>query len=144
MVAKTTVLADIREFFQHEAPVGATDVYPGMLVSLTSGAIVPHASAGAKPNPKYVALESVRPDGGGLTSAYTETSESVPYYIPLVGDRLNVLLATSQTIVAGDNLTSNGSGYWKKVGSGDTAVAIAREAVTTTSSAAFILAEILE
>lgn len=145
MTTPTTILASVREpdFFR-EGAVGATDVKPGMLVKIASAAVVPHASAGAKPAPLYIAMESVRPtDGGGVDTTYSETGESIPYFIGLPGEKFYLLLTTSQTISDEDNLTSAGNGYVKKVGSGDTAVFVAREAKTTTSAAALILAEVL-
>lgn len=151
-MAPTTIMAAVRRYYQREAPLGSQTPYeapikPGMLIQLESdGSALPHSTAGAKPQPLYVAIEDVRIDGGGTESAYEDEGEAVHYHIPASGDKLYFLLAAGEDVAYDALLTSNGDGSVKAVGGG-TAVLAAREAVDNApgvdSLPVFILAEVL-
>jgi hypothetical protein len=126
-------------------------ITPGMLLKLGSaGTVVAHSDESGNA-PKMFALEDEL-QGKEISQAYS-SGDLVLCGIFRPGDEVNALLATSQTIVIGDLLESNGAGYLKKHAPDpeesearkvqEGVIAMALEAVTTTSSASRIRVEIM-
>lgn len=106
-------------------------VKPTMLLDVSSGAVVPHATADAVPAILRIADISVG-KAGDIDTAYA-SGEIVNYGEGLVnGQYIAVTVAASQTIAAGDELASNGAGLVKAPDTAGVGVIfIADEAVTT-------------
>lgn len=119
----------------------AAAITPGHLLALNSaGAYVPHNSAGAQPE-RLFAVENALA-GKGINDAYA-SGDRIQIHVAAPGDEVSAWLTTSQTVVVGDQLASAGNGSLRKKNSGDFPVAIAIEAVTTTTSAARIRVRVL-
>lgn len=128
--------------------VASVAVLPGYLLteglSGDAGKVKPHATAdgGARP---WFAIESLVPSLANSQTAPIDLAyaigDSVRSAFAHPGDLIYALLATSQTIVEGDDMVSAGDGTLKKataatavtVGISRQIVAKAAEAVTTTS-----------
>jgi hypothetical protein len=67
----------------------------------------------------------------------------VQCWIPQRGDVVYAVLAASQTILVGDQLAITTGGVLKKKGTGEVAIAIAEEAVTTESATGRVIARII-
>ena len=87
--------------------------------------------------------------GNGIDVDYT-VGKLVQYLTPVLGDQINALLTTSQTIKKGNFLSSQGDGKLKKyvVSSGEpdyikAIVLMALEDKTTTSSVARIVGRVV-
>jgi hypothetical protein len=128
------------------APAAAA-VTPGMLLKLnTDGTTQAHGTADGAALSRMIATENFWSNhGSGLAIDHPyATGETVHYIHALPGDQLNLLLTTSQTIVIGDPLVSNGDGFLKKATISastleDAVVGYAAAAVTTTGATARIL-----
>ncbi|MCK9281403.1 MAG: hypothetical protein M0P71_12330 [Melioribacteraceae bacterium] len=152
-MSETTILQK-GDVLQKEAlSASATTIYPGDLLEIDSaGAVKEHATAGGNARPVLVAIENGL-QGDEVSEVYTAES-LVQYIAPKSGDEVLLRLATSQTIAIGDRLESASAGLVQKhtpdgdssqyVGSGytDPVVAIAMEAVTTTTAIDYIWAMI--
>jgi len=116
----------------------AVTILPGIgVVEDSTGALI---ASVATVYAKSFALENGML-GDDIDHAY-EPEENVHYGVFRQGDEVSAILAQSQTIAIGAILSFTTGGFLKAVGS-DVAVAIAKEAVTTTSAEARIVVEIL-
>ena len=147
---KTVLLSGDRCYFK-EAKSTAAAITPGDLVEIVSGGYVQrHALAGGNASKKF-AFEN-EGVGGTIDTGYANSS-LVKFFVAERGSVVNVRLATSQTIVAGDKMESAGAGLVRKhlpdyeSGTGEIMpeciVGIAMEAVTTTSSVARLAMEVI-
>lgn len=106
-------------------------ITPGMLVEqLSTGKVQAQSTPGECDLP-MVALEDEL-QGKGIDDNYAE-NDPVQIWVVQRGEIVNALLTTGQTVVVGDALTSTGDGTLKEASYEDVVVAIAAEAVTTTS-----------
>lgn len=121
--------------------LSAEAISAGHLLALASTGKVGLASTGV--NQKLIALEN-QADATGVDGAYI-SGTTVRCGIMQRGANAVMKLATSQTIVIGDYLVSAGSGNLKKASTetGAEIIGIALEAITTTSTVANILVEVL-
>lgn len=130
-MAKNTIklkkyLDVIEEMIAHAA------ITPGMLVEqLSTGKIRAHSGDGVVAIP-MVALEDEL-QGKGIDDAYA-ADDPVQVWVVQRGEIVNAILTTGQTIVIGDELTATGDGTLTEATYEDEVVAIAVEAVTTTSA----------
>ena len=109
-------------------------ITPGHLVMRNSAdAVVVHATSGGETSPLF-AKEDVY-QGRTIDDAYA-SGEPVQLHHAGSGDVINCILATSQTIVIGDDIMSNGNGQVAKKTSTNWIIGKAIEAVTTTGTAA--------
>jgi hypothetical protein len=111
-MAKETIMlkkhADVYEEFEAHATI-----IPGMLVELNSDKeVLAHDTAQGSVIPPMFAIEDAL-QGKGIDDDYA-AGDDVRVWIPGRGDVVNALLEDEQTIVIGDFLVSNGSGYLKK------------------------------
>lgn len=131
--------------------VAGGTITPGMLIKLGSaGTVTAHNDASGNAQ-KLFALEDEL-QGKEISQNYS-SADQVLCGVFGRGDEVNAILATSQTIVIGDLLESAGNGYLqkhspdpeeseaRKVQEG--IVAMALEAVTTTTAVSRIRAEIM-
>ena len=95
--------------------IASGTIYPGMLLERTSAAntVKPHALDEGKVAGGLVAIEDAL-QGNGIATAYTATYRCF-FRSFLPGDEVYARIATGQNIAIGDRLTSNGSGYLKKM-----------------------------
>lgn len=107
------------EMVQHEHKLasGAADVEPGMLIERVddgSGniAVQPHSSAGAI-DEVYVAIEARGRGMSALDSGYSDGGDSYVRYVKVSGGGINAKLAVGETVAIGDQLVSNGDGYFR-------------------------------
>jgi len=140
MGLQKTVLVNGEYAMQKEA-VADAGITPGMFCEKTATGCKVHATAGARINGRLVAIEDDM-QGKGITDAYVAT-DIVRLRALRTGNVVNAILAGSQTVTKALELTSNGDGTLKIAGTGDTVVAIAEEAVTTTGAVARILVEMV-
>lgn len=150
MAPKTIVLRG--KGIRKEAPVQAANtVTPGHLCERhTDGSVRPHGTAGGIAPAKLIAVEN-EIAGKGIDENYAAAEQCLLEALP-AGCEIYAILATSQTIVIGDKLESNGDGTLRKhvpqtavppdVAVGQI-VATALEAVTTTGATARIRAEMV-
>ncbi len=140
--------------------LGNGAIIPGELLTwVTSGAdLDQHATAGGNRENTKVAIENMFSDhGDGLSIDHAYADNETVFYIQgIPGDRLYMWASTSQTIVKGDPLVSDGAGMLAKhvpeavdeAGSTtftnyvDAIVGYAAQDVTTTSTKARILVDI--
>lgn len=117
--------------------------YPGYLMEMATGADAgkykPHATAGGKAIPVFLVEDDYQ--GKTIDDQYA-IGDLGRFVIADVGDVINAVLTTSQTIAVGDYLESAGNGQLRVLASG-VAIARAEAAVTTTASADFIPVQIL-
>ena len=96
----------IEEFVATEA------ITPGHLLEMDSnGKCLKHNVAGGNCYPMFALEDELQ--GKGVTDAYA-SGDPVQVWIPNTGDIVRGVLTTSQTIVIGDWLQSNGDGTLKK------------------------------
>lgn len=119
--------------------VAAEAISPGHLLDVdSSGEAIKHATAGGN-RPRLFALEdALRSYTIDLTGNDYAADDPVQVLWALPGDKINALLTTSQTIVVGDDMTSNADGTLKKDTGSDSIIGIAAEAVTTTAAVAHL------
>lgn len=127
---------------QFEA-IAAEEITPGSLVEVTSaGKVKNHATAQGNAIPYFVMEDAIL---GKTINDKVAKDDLARVMVAGRGDEVNAILDTSQTIVVGDLLASAGDGTLKKFtaiecaseGAVTTplqAVAVALEAVTTTSA----------
>lgn len=120
-----------------ELDAGGT-VYPGHLLQLDSdGDVTVHSTDGGRARPVKVALEDEL-QGNDINDAYSADNR-LRLVTAKPGDKLQMKLAAGEDIAIGDELVSNGDGTLRERASGDEeTVAIAREAVDNTASAATV------
>ena len=106
-------------------------VSPTMILDLTAGKVLPHATADAVPAILRIADISVG-KAGDIDTPYA-SGEIVNYGEGLInGEYVAVTVAASQTIAVGGELASNGAGLVKSPAvAGAGVIFIADEAVTT-------------
>ncbi len=143
---KTVILKGVGVSEEKEAVAAIT---PGDLIELTSAdKFQRHSSAGGNAQRCFAMEDELQ--GKEISDDYS-ADDIVLARTMSNGDRVNALLTTSQTVVIGDKLESNGDGKLRKyvrnsssgVDEAETIVAIAREAVTTTGAVARIDSEII-
>jgi hypothetical protein len=154
----TIKLKPVETFRQEEAPVVTAAVYPGMLVDhkgtnlAGTNTVTPHATAVGR-SERTVAVEegllgsNGNPNTGGtapLATPYAIGARCKFLYM-LPGAEFQAYLAATQTLVAGDYLTSNGDGAFKKSTAPATDFLVAKvlEAITTTTAGGFVAARML-
>jgi hypothetical protein len=124
-------------------------ITPGMLIEkISSGKVRAHGSAGCDAQRMFAVENDLV--GSEIGTAYTDGNK-VLYKVFQPGNEVYARLTTSQTIAIGDYLESNGDGNLRKHASDSAGVVeypegivgIAQEAVTTTSSVARIVVEII-
>jgi len=130
MTINTVLLSPETKAMRREKLSGAV-ISPTMLLDVSSGEIVPHATADAKPAILRIADINVG-SAGDIDTDYAD-GEIVNYVEGMSnGEYVAVTIAASQTIAAGGELASNGAGLLKSPAVAGTGVIyIADEAVTT-------------
>ncbi len=141
-----------------EEAVATGAITPGNLLAIGASGVANHAVASGNAQPIFAFEDELQ--GKTISDDYA-IGDLVQILYPTPGDEVYANLATSQTIVAGDFLESAGNGalqkhvdYTTTVDEGGTAtvvvtvparpiVAVATEAVTTTSSLGRIKAKII-
>ena len=121
----------------------AATILPGQMLVKTSAAdtVTPHATAGGQWIGNLFAIENSL-YGKGIADPYASGSQ-VLFKSGEPGDEILMVLATSQTIAIGASLASAGNGNVKVAnGTTDIVIAMALEAVTTTSATAMIRCQI--
>jgi len=143
-----TVTIQSQYFVQKEYVANAA-ITPGHLVQLMStGKVRVHANAGQNAQRMFAVEDDIQ--GNEIGTAYS-SGNIVLCRIFQRGDEVYAILTTSQTIAINDMLDSTGDGTLKKhtadsagvVEYPEAIVAIALEAVTTTSAVARIRVEII-
>jgi len=89
-------------------------LYPGMLCELTSDSddtVQKHSTAGASGERAIVFEDDIQ--GKEVSEVYADAN-TVQYDIYKRGERANVRIADGEAIAKGDNLVSNGDGYFKE------------------------------
>jgi hypothetical protein len=115
-------------------------IYPGMLVEeMSTGKLRAHATAAGNAIPMFALEDELQ--GNDIDDNYAD-GDQVKFRIFLPGDVVNARLATSQVIAKDSKLESAGSGLLRALNAG-TPIAVAREAVTTTTAVKRICAEIM-
>lgn len=114
-MSQNVIAVDVRYKKGLECLAGGT-VYPGFLCEKSAGTLIAHSRAGKKASfiADYIPEESI-------SDAYS-SGEWMKYFPVEAGDRVLCYLTTTQTITAGDEVTSAGNGYVKEASSGATAV----------------------
>lgn len=105
------IAVDVRHAAPQEGIAGGT-ILGGMLIKPSGSDWVAHSVAGGSSD--YVANCLMESD---ISTAFAD-GDLLPYMRLIAGDKVNALLTTNQTVVEGDNLTSNGDGYLKLAGTG--------------------------
>lgn len=131
--------------------VATEAITPGYLIEGFGTSIAKHSTSGGNTRKAFALINDLV--GDDIDDDY-DSGDTVQIGLFRSGDKMNGVLATSQTIVAGDPLESNGDGTLKKHDpSVDTSsssvdvyrdgiVGYAAEAVSTTSSTARIEVEV--
>ena len=128
---------------------GSGTIAPGMALERTSTAdqLQAHSVAEGKINGGLISVEDTL-QGEGLSDSYSD-GEQIRFISFLPGDEAYLYIAQGQNISIGDELVSNGDGYFKKhvndSSSGDqdkVIFATALEACNATAAAARCRAEI--
>jgi hypothetical protein len=97
-----------------DSMISSGTIKPGMMVlESVLGTVIPHNVYGGTAILK-VALEDEYSHAGEITDAYT-SGDKVRVWTPRRGDRVAVLIYTSENIAFGDFLDSQGDGYFKEV-----------------------------
>lgn len=110
------------------------EILPGHLIKLhTTGKALKHATADG-PAEKAFALEDAL-QGRTIEDAYVE-DELVFVIFAGPGDVVYAILDVGQNVAIGAHLTSSGDGSLKALGSGESVVAVALEAVDASVSTA--------
>jgi len=114
-----------------EYPAGG-NIPVGSLVALnSSGNVVVHGTLGAWTLPWFAKEDPLR--GYTIASSYV-SGDIVPVHKASKEDVIYALIATSQTVVIGAALMSNGDGTLAVKTSTNTILATARDAITTTGA----------
>ncbi len=108
---------------------GATDITPGMLIDISSGAWVPHPDSAV--GAAVFALEREEL-GRDIDSAYVETDIVKAAYFHK-GERANALVASGQTIAEGAQMEAGGGGLLVGGTTSGQVVGVAAEDIDTTS-----------
>jgi hypothetical protein len=112
---KTTIPVRFSGWREEAVAKASEAIKPGMLVARQAdGLLIKHASAGGRIKSVAVAVEDEL-QGNGVEVTYADGA-LVQYEIFKPGDKVNVLLAADEVIVAEDELVSSGDGTVKKVG----------------------------
>jgi hypothetical protein len=116
-------------------------IYPGNLVLLSSGEFINHNVA--KQGGNYFVADLNFIEQKAVTAALT-AGDTATAFVPEPGHIYNLRLTTSQTVVAGDPLTSTGNGTVRKATTNglEQVLFYAREDVTTTGTVARINARV--
>lgn len=114
-------------------------ITPGHLVAFSGGDLVKHASAAGHAAPMFAG--NIAEINQGIDDDYA-ASDRVRLLRPRKGDRINAILATSQTITKGDPLESAGDGTLRAL-SGAEVLCYAAEDVTTTGAVARIAVDVV-
>jgi hypothetical protein len=116
-----------------------TTITPGTFIALNSdGEVVPVANE----EKGLMVADYDGFQGKTINDAYV-AGAMVQCWIPQRGDVVYAVLAASQTILVGDQLAITTGGVLKKKGTGEVAIAIAEEAVTTESATGRVIARII-
>ena len=118
-------------------------IAPGSLLKRAAAGVAVQTVTGVGGTPPTFAKENDIA-GDGIEHSYAAT-ETVLFFTAYGGMVVNARLKASQTIVVGDGMSSGAGGQLQKVASGAVPIAIAIQAVTTTSAqgGAFIKVEIV-
>jgi hypothetical protein len=149
-MAKNTVILKKNSTVRMERVAGGT-ITPGHLVKLnSSNQFVVHATAGGTAAKIFAVEDELQ--GKLITDTYLATAR-VQADVVQPGDEVYAILTTSQTVIIGDYLESAGDGTLAKaqaqasVSDGESypnrIIAMALEAVTTTSAVSRIIVQIL-
>lgn len=139
----------IGELCHAEEDTAGGTITPGDLVEFngTTGKLQRHSTANGNAAAMFAKEDDLQ--GNGIDVDYT-VGKLVQYLTPVLGDQINALLTTSQTIKKGNFLSSQGDGKLKKyvVSSGEpdyikAIVLMALEDKTTTSSVARIVGRVV-
>lgn len=123
-----TVLLDSRVHYTlDEGVVGATPIYPGMLIVLSSGLWIPSGTAVDPDAPCVFAIEDPK-FNGGIDTAYAAGSTLMLCY-PQGGARVYAFIETGANVAAGAALQSNGAGFLEVYSTGGRVLMFAEEAV---------------
>ena len=130
MTINTVLLSPETKAMRREKLSGAV-ISPTMLLDVSSGKVVPHATAEAKPAILRITDINVG-SAGDIDTDYAD-GEIVNYAEGMAnGEYVAVTIAASQTIAVGGELASNGAGLLKAPASAGVGVIfIADEAATT-------------
>jgi hypothetical protein len=153
IMAKNTVKVRCYLNIIDEYEAGGT-ITPGMVVALAStGKVAVHSAAGGNVFPKFALEDDLQ--GNSITDNYS-SGDMVQVWTPTPGDRVYALLkANSAAVNIGDALESGGDGTLVKYVADETSsggsltvnsnqiVAIAKEAVTPSTTNARIIVEII-
>lgn len=111
-----------------EEYVAVAEIYPGMLIELTSaGEVQAHSTSEGNALPMFAVEDELQ--GNGIDDAYA-ADDRVFCWIPNRGDQVQAILADGQSVSKGDFLESNGEGFLQK-----------HEADTTSSAGGTIVAQ---
>lgn len=113
-----------------EAPAAVGTIKPGMLIERTAaGTVRPHSTVGTNIG-RAARLFAKEADflGKDIDDTYA-SSDTVPYYTCVPGDRIYAWLSAGNDVSIGDYLQSDGAGALELVDSDGHAVAQAVEAV---------------
>lgn len=136
MAAKTIVR--VGNPLRDEA-IAHAEVYPGYLIELLStGKVQAQSTAGSGTCEKAFAIEDDL-QGNDIATAYA-ANKLVQYAIFKSGEVVRAVLADGDACVIGSKLAANGAGALHVAGTGDTAIAIALEAVDASDTATTPLA----
>lgn len=132
----------------HEAYADGA-ITPGHILQKQSdGDVAVHATQGGVWDRSFAIENALQgPDGVNTTGNTIDDAYAngalVRYCYASPGDVINAILTTSQTISIGDQLTSEGNGRVEEIDTGDIAIGIAEEAVTTTGAVARLAMRVL-
>lgn len=141
--ANTIPLSPLGTYFKRERIAGAAGIKPGYMLELNaSNQVIAFATPDAKPDVLRIADIDVG-NAGTIRGTYA-SGDTVNYVEVAAGAYITLVLAPSQAIVAGDELTGNGAGPVKAPAVAGTGVVfIADEDVTTgVGETAFIRATV--
>lgn len=119
-----------------EKLAGNANVKPGHLLAISSGKVIPNATAGIA-STRMVAIEHAFRNTSG-TTINLETGfaadDVVPFVFPQSGDLVYMVLASGETVAAGARLEAADGGEVQAVTTG-ACIGIAEEAVDATAAA---------
>jgi hypothetical protein len=119
-----------------EKPAGNANVKPGHLLGISSGKVIPNATAGIA-TALMVAIEHGFRNTVG-TTINIETAfpadDTVPFVYPQAGDLLYMVLKSGQNVTAGARLEAATGGEVQAITTG-ACIGVAEEAVDATSAA---------